>query len=106
MATRQRRKNGHAIATMVSVRGQTIIPKPLREACQIHEGDLLQWRLHGGGLFVQRVVVRPAEASLSDQDWRQLDRLVAKQRKEGDVTRYRSLEAAKEHTRKLIRHAR
>ena len=107
MPAKRRFGNGSA-TTAVSIRGQTIIPKRLREACQIHEGDLIQWRLHKGGLLVERVVIRPArdEGELTERDWRQLDRLVAKQRREGQLTRYATLAQAKEHSRKLTRHGR
>ena len=107
MPAKRRSGNGSA-TTAVSVRGQTIIPKRLREACQIHEGDLIQWRLHRGGLLVERVIVRPAreEDVLSERDWQQLDRLVARQRRQHRLTRYPTLEQAKEHSQKLARHGR
>ena len=93
--------------TTVSVRGQTIIPKSLRQACQIHEGDLIRWRQQGRMLLVERVVVRPAEEdTLNDADWNALDRLVARQRTHGQVTRYASLQDAKGHSRALRKHAR
>ncbi len=107
MGSKRRSGNG-SVTTAVSVRGQTIIPKRLREACQIHEGDLIQWRLHKGGLLVERVVIRSAqeEGALSERDWRKLDLLVARQRKQRLFTRYSTLEQAKEHSRKLARHGR
>ncbi len=107
MGSKRRSGNG-SVTTAVSVRGQTIIPKRLREACQIHEGDLIQWRLHKGGLLVERVIVRSAreEDILSQRDWKQLDRLVASQRRQHQLTRYSTLEHAKEHSRKLTRHGR
>ena len=107
MRGRPRHGNGSA-TTAVSVRGQTIIPKHLREACRIREGDLIQWRLHKGALLVERVVVRPAreEEFLSEREWQQLDRLVADQRRRSRFTPYTDLEHAKEHSRKLARHAR
>lgn len=93
--------------TSVSVRGQTIIPKLLRQACRIHEGDLIQWHRQGSRLFVERVVLRPAqEETLSATEWDALDRLVARQRKHGEVTRYTSLQGAKAHSRALRKHAR
>lgn len=107
MGSKRRSGNG-PVTTAVSVRGQTIIPKRLREACRIHEGDLIQWRLHKGGLLVERVIVRPAreEHVLSETDWKQLDRLVASQRRQRQLTRHSTLEQAKEHSRKLTRHGR
>ena len=93
--------------TSVSVRGQTIIPKSLRQACHIREGDLIRWRQQGHVLLVERVVVRPAdEDTLSDAEWNALDRLVARQHKHGQVTRYASLQEAKGHSRALRKHAR
>ncbi len=93
--------------TSVSVRGQTIIPKPLRQACHIREGDLIRWRRQGSRLFVERVVLRSAqEETLSKTEWDALDRLVARQRKQGQVTRYTSLDEAKAHSRALRKHAR
>ena len=96
------------VTSAVSVRGQTIIPKPLREACRIREGDLLQWRSYKGGLWVQRVIVRPAqeESGLSEREWQALDRLVAKQRQHHRATQYTSFEEAKRHSRKLLKHGR
>jgi bifunctional DNA-binding transcriptional regulator/antitoxin component of YhaV-PrlF toxin-antitoxin module len=92
---------------VVSVRGQTIIPKSLRQLCHIQEGDLIHWRPHQGGLLVERLIVRPAEEEeLSEQEWQALDRLVARQRKQRRLSRYPSLEQAKEHSRKLARHGR
>ena len=100
---RKPRDGNGSFTTAVSVRGQTIIPKRLREACHIQEGDLIHWRLSKGGLFVERLVVRPAkeEELLSEHEWQRLDRLVAHQRKQRRLTRYTSLEQAKEHSRKL-----
>jgi bifunctional DNA-binding transcriptional regulator/antitoxin component of YhaV-PrlF toxin-antitoxin module len=94
--------------TAVSVRGQTIIPKPLRDAYHIHEGDLLSWRPLKGGILVQRIVLQPAEESdaLTVREWKMLDRLVAHQRRQQTLTRYASPEEAKAHSRKLLRHAR
>lgn len=105
---RSTQEREHVITSAVSVRGQTIIPKPLREVCRIREGDLLQWRSYKGGLWVQRVIVRPAQEdeTLSARDWRALDRLVARQRQRGRRTLYTSLEEAKQHSRKLLKHAR
>lgn len=105
---RRTRRHDNRVTTAVSVRGQTIIPKHLREACQIREGDMIQWRLYKGSLLVERVVVRPAreEELLSEREWRHLDRLVARQRREGLLTRYSTLERAKEHSRTLTRHDR
>lgn len=101
-------ERGHVATSAVSVRGQTIIPKPLREAYRIREGDLLQWRSYRGGLWVQRMVVRPAkeEETLSEREWQALDQLVAEQRRQRRSTCYTSPEAAKQHSRKLLRHGR
>ena len=102
------RSTGRVATTAVSVRGQTIIPKPLRDAYRIHEGDVVSWRPLKGGIFVQRVILKSAEESdrLSRQEWKMLDRLVAQQRKQGAFTQYASLEEAKTHSLKLMRHAR
>ena len=107
MRRKPRYGNG-SFTTAVSVRGQTIIPKRLREACHIREGDLIHWRLSKGGLLVERLVVRPAkeEGLLSEREWQRLDRLVAHQRRRHRLTRYASLERAKEHSWKLTRHGR
>ena len=107
MRKKTREGNG-SHTTAVSVRGQTIIPKRLREACRIREGDLIQWRRYKGGLLVERVVIRPAreEEFLSEREWRQLDRLVMSQRQQHQLTRYATLELAKEHSRKLTKHDR
>ena len=103
-----RNQNREEVTSIVSVRGQTIIPKRLREASHIHEGDRIQWHLQKGGLFVERLVVRPAREAdaLTEQEWKQLDRLVRRQRKARQFTRYASLEDAKMHSRKLAKHAR
>ena len=94
--------------TAVSVRGQTIIPKHLREACRIREGDVIQWHLAGRRLWVERVIVRPAQEAeeLSARDWARLDALVARQRRRHQLTRYETAEAAKTHSRMLRRHGR
>ena len=107
MRKRMREGTG-STTTAVSVRGQTIIPKRLREACHIQEGDLVQWRRYKSGLLVERVIIRPArdEEFLSEQEWQQLDRLVMSQRKQHQMTRYPTLEQAKEHSRKLTKHDR
>ena len=99
--------NPETSMTSVSVRGQTIIPKPLRQACHISEGDLIRWRRKGNTLLVERVVVRPAEDdALTEAEWNALDRLVAHQRKHGQVTRYASLQEANGHSRALRKHVR
>ena len=104
---RGRRGNGMA-TTAVSVRGQTIIPKHLREACRIREGDVIQWHLAGRRLWGERVIVRPAQEAeeLSARDWARLDALVARQRRRHQLTRYETAEAAKTHSRMLRRHGR
>ena len=107
MPAKRQRGNGHA-TSIVSVRGQTIIPKRLRDTCQIHEGDRIRWRLYKGALLVELLVIKPAQEvdALTEQEWRQLDRLVSHQRKDQRVTHYASVEEAKGHSRKLARHAR
>lgn len=107
MAAKRQRGNGHA-TSIVSVRGQTIIPKRLRELCHIHEGDRIRWRLSKGALVVDRLIIQPVQEAdaLTAADWRQLDRLVRHQRQAQEATRYVSVEDAKEHSRKLARHAR
>ena len=93
--------------TSVSVRGQTIIPKSLRQACHIREGDVIRWRRQGRTLLVERVLVRPAEEeTLTAAEWTALDRWVARQRERGHVTRYPSLQEAKGHSRSLRPHGR
>jgi len=93
--------------TSVSVRGQTSIPKHLRQTCHIHEGDMIRWRRQGSGLLVERILLRPArEESLSAADWKLLDRLVAQQRQRQQVTRYTSFEEGKQHSRALMKYAR
>ncbi|MBI3996376.1 MAG: AbrB/MazE/SpoVT family DNA-binding domain-containing protein [Candidatus Omnitrophica bacterium] len=106
MPAKRPRGNGHA-TSIVSVRGQTIIPKRLRDTCQIHEGDRIRWRLYKGGLLVERLIITPAQKAdaLTDREWRQLDRLVSRQRKAQQRTHYTSVEDAKGHSRKLTRHA-
>ena len=107
MPAKRPRGNGEAMS-IVSVRGQTIIPKRLRDLCQIHEGDRIRWRLSKGALVVERLVIQPAQEAdaLTDREWRQLDRLVSRQRRAQQWTRYASWEDAKGHSRKLARHAR
>ena len=107
MPAKRPRGNGQA-TSIVSVRGQTIIPKRLRELCQIHEGDRIRWRLSKGALVVERLVITPAQEAdaLTDQEWRQLDRLVRRQRHAHQWTRYAAVEDAKGHSRQLARHAR
>jgi len=107
MPAKRPRGNGQA-TSIVSVRGQTIIPKRLRDTCQIHEGDRIRWRLYKGALLVERLIITPTQEAdaLTDREWRQLDRLVSLQRKARQRTRYASMEDAKGHSRKLARHAR
>jgi hypothetical protein len=59
-------------------------------------------------LVVERLVIQPAHEAdaLTDQEWRQLDRLVRRQRQAQQWTRYASLEEAQRHSRHLARHAR
>jgi len=41
----------------VGVRGQTVVPKEIREALQIEEGDVLVWKYDGEKLIVEVVKV-------------------------------------------------
>jgi len=47
----------------LTTRGQTTIPKPIRDALDLHPGDRLEFTLRG-----DQVVVRRAEADLSALD--------------------------------------
>ena len=97
---------GQSYITSVSTRGQTIIPKILRESYHIAEGDYIHWKPIAGGLLVERVVVRPERESaefLTADEWAALDRLVARQRKRRHVTSYTDLAEAKQHSRRLAR---
>ena len=97
----------YSYVTAVSTRGQTIIPKMLRETYHIAEGDRIQWKpAAGGGLLVERVVVRSereSAESLSLTEWAALDRLVARQRKQHQTTSYSDPAAAKQHSRRLAK---
>ena len=96
----------HSYVTAVSTRGQTIIPKMLRETYHIAEGDYIQWKPTEAGLLVERVLVRPereSAESLSPMEWMTLDRLVARQRTRHQMTSYADLAAAKQHSRRLAK---
>ena len=96
----------YSYVTSVSTRGQTIIPKMLRETYHIAEGDHIQWKPAGTGLLVERMVVRSereSEESLSAAEWSALDRLVARQRQRHQLTSYTDFVAAKQHSRRLAK---
>ena len=40
----------------ITARGQTTIPKPIREAAGLHEGDVIAFEIEGDRLVVQKVV--------------------------------------------------
>jgi len=52
------------VHSLVSVKGQTVIPKEIREAFSIKEGTKLVWTLRDGKLTVFPVPEDPLRASL------------------------------------------
>ena len=40
----------------ITARGQTTIPKPIREAAGLHEGDVIAFEVEGDRLVVHKVV--------------------------------------------------
>lgn len=86
----------------VFTRGQTVIPKLLRERFHIHEGDLIQWKASERGLLVVRLEVRSPAEDFSQEEWDKLDRLAARQRRRKQGTPYEDLEEAKQHSRRLM----
>ena len=40
----------------ITARGQTTIPKPIREAANLHEGDVIAFEMEGDRLVVHKVV--------------------------------------------------
>jgi AbrB family looped-hinge helix DNA binding protein len=95
----------HAEISRVFAKGQTVIPKPLRNRLDLKEGDFISWEPVENGLLVRRAIVQPTSSSewLSGSDWNALDGLVADQRAKNQKTSYADLEAAKKHSRKLAR---
>ena len=50
--------------SVVSVRGQTVVPKEVREALAIEPGTKLIWRLRNGGVMVYAIPKDPVRASM------------------------------------------
>jgi AbrB family looped-hinge helix DNA binding protein len=42
-------------------RGQTVIPQALREALNLHAGDILRYEISGGKLIAEKLATAPAE---------------------------------------------
>ncbi|MBI3291845.1 MAG: AbrB/MazE/SpoVT family DNA-binding domain-containing protein [Elusimicrobia bacterium] len=93
------------LLSTVFAKGQTVIPKRLREHLHIGEGDLIQWEERKDGLVVRRVEVRPASEGeeLSKEEWEKLDRWVVRQRQTKQTTIYEDVEKAKHHFRHLMK---
>lgn len=89
---------------IVSERGTITIPEPIRESAHINPGDLIEFEaLRQDRIILRHLVVKlPQEAFMSNSEWDRFDKIVRKQLKKGQYTRYSDLEKAKTHSRKLM----
>ncbi len=93
-----------ATISTVSHKGQTVIPKPMRERYHLEEGTFIQWEPREDGVLLRRVTVRPeSEERLTEREWKKLDHLIRSQRRRGEFTAYTDIEQAKQHSRRLLR---
>lgn len=86
----------------VSKKGQTVIPRQLRKALGVQEGDHLVWELRGNNIHVKKLTLKKVkkegeEFSLTEAEWKKLSELIRMQAKEGKYTTYPSVKAAKTH---------
>ena len=91
---------------IVSERGTITIPEPIRESAHIYPGDLVEFEALKQDRIILRhlVVKRPGEeAFMSNSEWDRFDKMLRKQLKKGQYTRYSDPEKAKAHSRKLMR---
>ena len=92
---------------VVSERGTVTIPNAVRRTARIRPGDLLEFKPQGDSVILRHMIVRGAKEadSLSDNEWREFDKLVNKQLKEGAYKSYGDIKQAKLHSRGLMRGA-
>lgn len=90
----------------VTKRGQTVVPRKLREILAVREGDHLVWELRGSHVQVEKLTLKEREEklSLTEAEWKKLDQLVREQEAKGQYTRYSSIRAAKRHLRNPAKH--
>lgn len=83
----------------VSKKGQTVIPRQLRKALGVQEGDHLVWELRGNNIQVKKLTLKEEEEelSLTEAEWKKMNELIREQEKEGKYTTYPSAKAAKTH---------
>lgn len=53
----------------LTVKGQVTIPKRVREALRLQEGDLLRFDLASGKVTMTKVVLTMEAETFSDQEW-------------------------------------
>ncbi|MEK6567785.1 MAG: AbrB/MazE/SpoVT family DNA-binding domain-containing protein [Candidatus Omnitrophota bacterium] len=89
---------------VVSERGTVTIPNAVRKAARIRPGDLIEFKPQGDSVILRHMVGKGAgkKGSLSDSEWREFDKLVNKQLKEGAYKSYRDIKQAKSHSRRLM----
>lgn len=90
---------------VVSERGTITIPESIRAAAHIHPGDLIEFKPEKDRIMLRHLIVKqPEEGTLmSGSDWERFDKLVQKQIKKDELTRYANLEEAKQHSPRLMR---
>ena len=89
---------------IVSERGTVTIPQAIREAVNLHPGDLVEFEPRKNEVILKHLIVKQREDSfMSDEDWEKFDRLVKKQLATGKYVSYQDLDKAGKHSRRLKR---
>lgn len=88
----------------VSERGTVTIPESIRKLASIHPGDLIEFLPKENFIILRHLIVTKPEKEipLSDNEWKQFDRLVQRQLKKGQYKSYSDLDKASQHSRKLL----
>ncbi|MFH0775527.1 MAG: AbrB/MazE/SpoVT family DNA-binding domain-containing protein [bacterium] len=89
---------------VVSERGTVTLPHPVRKAAHIKPGDLVEFELKREVVILRRLIVKRAEeVFMSDDKWKEFNKLVKKQIEAKECTLYEDLEEAKGHSERLSR---
>lgn len=90
---------------VVSERGTITIPEPIRETADIHPGDIIEFKPEKNRIILKHLIVgHPSEeAFMSNCEWGKFDKLVQRQLRKGQYSRYGDLDKAKRHSSSLMR---
>lgn len=84
-------------------RNQVTIPKSILEKMGTNSGDYFNIHCQNKQIILKPVTITEKDEMFTPNEWDKLEKLVARQNKEGKYTEYSNIKEAKKHLRKRMR---